>query len=38
MGRASMPLIFFAEMHQGHDQEIYKEVALLVMGEHNQRF
>lgn len=38
MARAGMSLIFFADMHQGHDQEIGKEVAPLVMGEHNQRF
>jgi hypothetical protein len=38
MGRASVPLIFLADMHQGHDQEIRKEVAQLVMGEHNKRF
>ena len=38
MARASMSLIFLADMHQGHDQKICKEVAPLVMGEHNQRF
>ena len=38
MARASVPLIFVADMHQGHDQKICKEVAPLVMGEHNQRF
>ena len=38
MGRASVPLIFLADMHQGHDQKICKEVAPVVMGEHNQYF
>jgi hypothetical protein len=38
MARPSISLIFLADMHQGHDQEIRKEVALLVMGEHNKRF
>ena len=38
MGRASDALIFLAQMHQSHDQEIGKEVAALAMGEHNQRF